>query len=69
MTYIDLWRKVNSLTEAQQSTKNRKGAKTKSKEPEKEEKTSVIIPQKKGSSAFPFSLKVAKKLCVFKVLD
>ena len=62
MTYIDLWRKVNTLTEAQQSTRKKKKAKMKSKEPEKEEKTSVIIPEKKGSSVFPFSLKVAKKL-------
>ena len=54
MTYIDLWRKVNSLTEAKQQYKKGKGTK-------KNNESSVVIVKSK-SDHLPVSNKVAKKI-------
>lgn len=62
MTYIDLWRKVNTLTETQQKTNNKKKSKMKSKEPEIEEKTSVVLVSSLHSNGLAISNKIAKKI-------
>ena len=54
MTYIDLWRKVNTLTEAKKQNKKRKGTK-------KNNESSVVIVKSKPDH-LPVSNKVAKKI-------
>jgi uncharacterized phage infection (PIP) family protein YhgE len=62
MTYNDLWRKVNALTETQQKTKNKKKFKMESKEPEKGKKTSVVVVSSPNSNGLAISNKIADKI-------